>query len=740
MGLGTNIVNLSSKDLTDSEKALLARGLKFIPTPDSVSKSDILDTHTDFARKIKLSYFFHGMPDRGHNGLFKQKSSWEPPEGLLPPEIVGELDELKVKLGRINVLSETSNIAAVERCALDDLQNYHDVVIKKADKGNAIVIMDREQYIREALNQLGNTKYYTKIDEPVYPQTFTRVQEILDRLRTRGYLDYSQVKYLSPDEDARPRVFYMLPKIHKPMDKWTVPNKCPPGRPIVSDCGSDSYRWSELIDHCLKPLACSHPSYVKDTSDFLDKLRELKISDNALLVTCDVESLYTNIQPHKGLEALDKVYRNSTIGLPMYDEVRELLEISLKHNDFQFDGQWYLQISGTAMGKKYAPNYANIFMANFEQEVLSKAELKPTVYLRYLDDIFMIWEHSRQELDSFLELFNSQDSSIKLKAEISNESVDFLDVTVFKGNQFKHHNILDTKVYFKPTDTHQLLDRHSFHPSHTFDGIIKSQLLRFYRICTNIDDFHDATSKLFKALREQRHYSARHLRKIKSVFLRSYIPIGDHHEPLGASMKCNRKRCECCLRIKETSYFSDRPHLYDDFPIQGRLDCQSKNIIYIIECLKCHDLYIGETERTLAARLQGHISDINTFKDKPVAEHFNNQCWPDTENMVIYPIQCLDRGPQSKQKCKADRLRFESHWIRELCTQIPDGMNKKLPVKRDIMISLPFNKTSREALKLFRQTLDNISKKFPVKFRDQLVCAFRRNKNLGDYLVSSKLK
>src|SRR6056300_723586 len=388
--------------------------------------------------------------------------------------------------------------------------------------------------------------------------------------------------------------------------------------------------------------------------------------------------------------------------------------------------------------KKYAPNYANIFMANLEQEVLSKAESQPTVYLRYLDDIFMIWEHSEQELGRFLELFNSQDSSIKLKAEISHESVDFLDVTVFKGNQFKHHNILDTKVYFKPTDTHQLLDRHSFHPSHTFDGIIKSQLLRFFRICTNIDDFHDATSKLFKALREQRHYSARHLRSIKSTFLRSYEQIGVMQDPLGASMKCNRKRCECCLRIKETSNFSS--HLDSEHSIRGRLDCQSKNIIYIIECLKCHELYVGETEQTLAARLQGHISDINTFKDKPVAEHFNNQCWPDTENLAVYPVLCLDRGVQSKQKNKANRLRFESQLIRQLGTQIPDGMNKKLPIKRDIIISLPFNKTSREALKLFKQTLDNISKKFPVEFRDDLICAFRRNKNLGDYLVSSKLK
>ena len=85
------------------------------------------------------------------------------------------------------------------------------------------------------------------------------------------------------------------------MAKWTVKNKAPPGRPIVSDCGPDSYKWSELIDHYLKPLACKHDSYVKDTGDFIDKIGKLKISKDAILVTFDVESLYTNIQPDRGL-------------------------------------------------------------------------------------------------------------------------------------------------------------------------------------------------------------------------------------------------------------------------------------------------------------------------------------------------------------------------------------------------------------------------------------------------------
>ena len=357
MGLGTNIVNLANVTLDVHEKAILAKGLKFIPAPKQGDQKAIMNGYQDFSRKIKLSYFFHNKPTRSddHKKLFKEKSSWEPSDKLLPPEILEELDLLKVKLGKIRHVPEIPNLSTDEYQALDRLKRQNDVIFKKADKGNAIVIMDKSEYLNEAQKQLRNERYYKKIDEPIFPDTCNEVSDILNSLENNGRLNSAQVKYLSPPEDPRPRIFYLLPKIHKAMPKWSVENKMPPGRPIVSDCGSDSYRWSELIDYYLKPLSNIHPSYIKDTNDFLDKLRELEVSQDALLVTFDVESLYTNIQPERGLEALQKIYSRSGISMP-FDEIKRLLELSLNHNDFQFNNQWYVQVSGTAMGKKYAPN------------------------------------------------------------------------------------------------------------------------------------------------------------------------------------------------------------------------------------------------------------------------------------------------------------------------------------------------------------------------------------------------
>ena len=97
-----------------------------------------------------------------------------------------------------------------------------------------------------------------------------------------------------PPETPRNRQLHLLPKIQKTRDKWPQNNKLPLGRPIVLDCGSKYYRVAEYIDEFLGPLAKSHNSYVKDTTDFIEKVTKLTIPENAMLFSMDVDSLYTN--------------------------------------------------------------------------------------------------------------------------------------------------------------------------------------------------------------------------------------------------------------------------------------------------------------------------------------------------------------------------------------------------------------------------------------------------------------
>ena len=66
--------------------------------------------------------------------------------------------------------------------------------------------------------------------------------------------------------------------------------------------------------------------------------------------------------------------------------------------NFEFNGDHYLQIAGTAMGTTLAPNYDNLFMDRFERRALDNWNPKPLLWLRFIDDIFMIWPHGEDKL------------------------------------------------------------------------------------------------------------------------------------------------------------------------------------------------------------------------------------------------------------------------------------------------------------------------------------------------------
>lgn len=285
----------------------------------------------------------------------------------------------------------------------------------------------------------------------------------------------------------------------------------------MSDCDSETYHTAEFIDYYLYPLSITHASYIKDTYDFVEKVKTLQIPPDAMLFTMDIDSLYTNIDIQEGIQVIKNTfYKNPNKKRPD-KELLQLLEINLTRNDFEFNGEHFLQVKGTAMGKKFAPAYANIFMADWETSALAACEKKPLYYFRYLDDIWGVWTHSRKDFGTFLSTLNKHNKSIKLKSTTSFTSVDFLDTTTYKGHEFHNTQRLDVRVFFKETDTHALLFKTSFHPKPTYAGLVKSQLLRFHRICSHKSDFMSAMRTLFTALR-QRGYSRSFLRQCYCTF------------------------------------------------------------------------------------------------------------------------------------------------------------------------------------------------------------------------------
>ena len=138
------------------------------------------------------------------------------------------------------------------------------------------------------------------------------------------------------------------------------------------------------------------------------------------------------------------------------------LKMILTLNNFVFNGQHYLQIKGCAMGTKCAPSYANFFMDNFESKyIFPKTNQKTKAYRRFIDDIFMLWIGTLDELKNFEHTINQIHPSIKLTFEHSFEEISFLDTTII----ISPNGRLKTKVFKKPTDTSSYLHNTSYHPS-----------------------------------------------------------------------------------------------------------------------------------------------------------------------------------------------------------------------------------------------------------------------------------
>ena len=163
--------------------------------------------------------------------------------------------------------------------------------------------------------------------------------------------------------------------------------------------------------------------------------------------------------------------------LPHNSYIIELLELVLTNNHSEFNGELYHQLSGTAMGTKLAPLYANLFMTKFEDKYVYTYPLQPQLWKWFIDDIFLIWPHGMNSLTKFIEHLNTVHPTIKFTSDISETRISFLDLTIYK-----EQSKLYTRLYTKPTDRHMYLNYFSEHPMSLKKSIPYSQFLRLKKI------------------------------------------------------------------------------------------------------------------------------------------------------------------------------------------------------------------------------------------------------------------
>ena len=233
---------------------------------------------------------------------------------------------------------------------------------------------------------------------------------------------------------------------------------------------------SQIPHQILQKYTGITPSFVKDSKGFSQYLRSVNIKQDEELVSFDVSALFTSIPVPTALDVINRLFTEhievpetrgkyscsfeaNTVGLNK-NEVMGLLKLVLENCVFSFQGKFYKQLHGAAMGSPCSPVVANIYMDYFEELALGPEVPVPiTEWKRYVDDVFSIIPKGKRDI--LLNYLNSIDPHIKFTVEQPNAegAIPFLDTFP----QPKGENIT-VSVYRKPTHTDRYLDFNSSHP------------------------------------------------------------------------------------------------------------------------------------------------------------------------------------------------------------------------------------------------------------------------------------
>ncbi|XP_078506116.1 uncharacterized protein LOC144763946 [Lissotriton helveticus] len=180
-----------------------------------------------------------------------------------------------------------------------------------------------------------------------------------------------------------------------------------------------------------------------------------------------------------------------------------MTEIILSKNYFLHDSVWYHQIQGTAMGSKFAPAYAGLFMGWFEREHAwgrhAAAWMNNIIFWgRYIDDVIMIWDGPTLDLSEYFGYLNDNPFNVRFTMTHNQKAIDFLDVQLFVEN-----NKIQSCTHRKATACNSILHYESAHPRHVIENIPYGEMIRMRRNCSTDDSFQHSIQETEKSFLER---------------------------------------------------------------------------------------------------------------------------------------------------------------------------------------------------------------------------------------------
>ena len=243
---------MSSRQLTNIETGLLAKGLNFSITSKTLPNKDIIAT-------IEVAV----------KDLAKEEA---------------DMTGAKISLTLQNSKPLKDNLSKDERKTLKELQSNTSIIILPADKGRSAVILNREDYLEKCIDHINNSPYQLLKRGPA-SKIKAKTLKQLEVLKENKFIDNKLCYYLKPTDSPASR-FYGQPKIHK----LGVPI-----RSIASYSGSPLYNLNKYITNILKTYVKDENNNAKNWTTFSNYIKNVPIVDDKILVSLDVTSSYTNI-------------------------------------------------------------------------------------------------------------------------------------------------------------------------------------------------------------------------------------------------------------------------------------------------------------------------------------------------------------------------------------------------------------------------------------------------------------
>ena len=352
-----------------------------------------------------------------------------------------------------------------------------------------------DDYEKKSEEYMAKTQAYKCLgtDDPV-PDLIQRTNRYLLDLRLAKWITQKQYEKLciNPNEVELAHLYY-LPKPHKIGT---------PLRPIISGLKHPTIKISKFLDDLLRPLFDQMASKTTVTSGFelVKKLHEWSTNNmrqGTLFCTIDVTDLYTMVPQVEGVLSLKKMLDHlklKHIGGLKTETIIRLSRFVMQNNYFSYNGQYYHQIRGGAMGSPLTLTVANCYMFFYEQQIVKQIKNSFGLYFRYIDDIFIAINRPARHLVKQINRWNHFDENINLSTNISS-SVNFLDLYIENRD-----SRLFTSVYQKPSYEPYYVPFNSIHPLHMKMNIPFTMLLRAIRYCSTFDGYLNEPEKLRIAL------------------------------------------------------------------------------------------------------------------------------------------------------------------------------------------------------------------------------------------------